>query len=259
MLMGRFAATFLVLSLPLFGACLDYPAKVPGGFDAGAPSGDPCADLLELHMDRVRSDFAALVKPDYDDPLDPLVSDVVGFFEKGPLQAATPMTVDHANMLTEELRNLVIALGGVPSTTDDTQLATLCEQGTFTPEVVGITPIAYNTQEGSYYRLGRWVTTTVVMNVSADAGDAGVSVRVKLPYQMDPVLAGSHVFPYLLTEPEWYGGSGLITRAYVADFAGTTVALLEEVDVPTPVNYGILAAKTIKMTLTYPTDGTYNY
>lgn len=75
-------------------------------------------------MDRVRGQFVAASKPTYDDPQAVETHDT-GFFEKDPGEAPTQATADWCNLITEELRNLVVALGGTPATDDDTQISTL--------------------------------------------------------------------------------------------------------------------------------------
>jgi hypothetical protein len=86
----------------------------------------------EIQMQRVRGphvvDVGAL--PVYDDPTSPLVYDP-GHFNKDPLQAATALTPDWANMVQQELCNLIEALGGTLDGEDDTQLATLFLLGRF--------------------------------------------------------------------------------------------------------------------------------
>jgi hypothetical protein len=77
-------------------------------------------------MQRVRGQFVVPVgtPPTYDDPTNPLTYDP-GHFNKDPLQAPTALTPDWANMVQQELCNLVENLGGTLDGEADDQLAAL--------------------------------------------------------------------------------------------------------------------------------------
>lgn len=87
---------------------------------------DFCSATTEIQMQRVRGPHIVPVGtlPVYDDPTDPLVYDP-GHFQKDPLQAPTALTPDWANMVQQELCNLIEALGGTLDGENDRQLAEL--------------------------------------------------------------------------------------------------------------------------------------
>jgi hypothetical protein len=139
--------------------------------------------------------------------------------------------------------------------------STLCEQGSFSPEIITARPTAYPVQEGIYQKWGGWATVAITLDVDVDAGDASTAVRILLPYQMDIAASGSNLFASVLTDPEWLTTNGRITRAVVKNVGGTTVVEFQEIEQgkALAINYGVLANKTLRFTITYPTDGIFNY
>lgn len=113
-------------------------------------------------MDRVRSTLGGAVPPVYLDLGSPSTPPSATF-QTDPGLPPTSLTPEHANLITEELRNLVIALGGTPASDDDTQLATLFESGTFEPIVSasgGLGDVIagdFAAREGRYQRIGNTV------------------------------------------------------------------------------------------------------
>lgn len=115
-------------------------------------------------MDRVRSTLGGAVPPVYLDPLSPSTPPSATF-QTDPGQPPTSMTAEHANMLTEEPRNFLIALGGVPDSANDAQLAEMFENTSFAPIVSGVSggteiPLTgsdYATQNGYFQRIGNIV------------------------------------------------------------------------------------------------------
>lgn len=111
-------------------------------------------------MDRNRapSTFHGALPPVYKNPADPLTPPL-GTFETDPAQPPTPLTPEHMNLVTEELRNLVIATGLTPASNADNQLATAFADGTWIPTVLhGGSPavgITYTRRLGSWSRKGR--------------------------------------------------------------------------------------------------------
>ncbi len=75
-------------------------------------------------MDRIRGIHVVADKPDYDDPGD-VLTPPAGFFNKDPGNPPTQATADFFTMMQEELRNLVVELGGTPASNIDNQIATL--------------------------------------------------------------------------------------------------------------------------------------
>ena len=74
-------------------------------------------------MDRNRSQaqFHGDDPPAYKDPND-VATEPLGTFQTDSSQPATPLTPEHANLITEELRNLTEGLGFTPASNVDTQL-----------------------------------------------------------------------------------------------------------------------------------------
>jgi hypothetical protein len=77
-------------------------------------------------MDRNRApaEFHGDDPPVYKDP-DDVETNPIGTFQTDPTQPQTSLTAEHINLITEEIRNTVIAMGLTPSSEDDTQLSTL--------------------------------------------------------------------------------------------------------------------------------------
>jgi hypothetical protein len=214
-------------------------------------------------MQRIRGQFVALAKPAYADPDDPTVSPNLGYFNKDPGQANTPLNQDWANMVQEELCGAVVALGGTLDGEDDTQLATLFQQGTFAPVLADETSITYTVQTGFYRRMGSWVHA--YFSIAWENADDTKNT--------DPVVI---VPPFdLLDATEWVGALAYDESDFGTGGANVTTAALRlssalgGVQVrgrQTTMNssisilaYGDDDARHVIGSISYRTDGVYLY
>jgi hypothetical protein len=159
--------------------------------DATAPPtpgtwAEMCAAETNESMQRIRGQFVALAKPAYADPDDPLVSPNLGYFNKDPIQANTPLNQDWANMVQEELCNLVVELGGTLDGEVDDQLATLIG-GRFAALDPVEVPLALNSRQ---VLAGTWtVQTTGLLTESANAS----VIRIPVVAPVGSVITGVRV------------------------------------------------------------------
>jgi hypothetical protein len=217
-------------------------------------------------MQRVRGPHIVPVGtlPVYDDPTDPLVYDP-GHFNKDPLQAPTTLTPDWANMVQQELCNLVEELGTTLDGEDDAQLATLFAQGTFTPILSASASPAftYSTQVGAYMRVGPWVHARIVIGWTNndDTKNANNAVIVP-PYAPEASTTWTGVLDYFNSN---FGtaGASFTTACFALSAAlggiqvqgrATTMS-----STATSLAYGDSDARVVAGAIWYKTNGTFNY
>jgi hypothetical protein len=221
----------------------------------------------EIQMQRVRGPHIVPVGtlPVYDDPTDPLVHDP-GHFQKDPAaQAKTALTVDWANMVQQELCNLVEALGGALDGEDDGQLAGLFQQGTFTPVFAATaSPVfTYTEQTGSYLRIGPWVHARITVAWTNNDGTLNANaMAIKPPYA--PLGATAWVGPLDYFDSNFgTAGTTITTAAFRLSAAlggiqvggrATTMG-----STATSLAYGDSNARKVTGSIWYKTDGTFNY
>jgi hypothetical protein len=219
-------------------------------------------------MQRIRGQFVALAKPAYADPDDPTVSPNLGYFNKDPGQANTPLNQDWANMVQEELCGAVVALGGTLDGEDDTQLATLMDQGAFTPILVGNQAgITYSNQRGFYARVGSLVVALVDIEWSnGDDAQNSVPAEIVPPFDVFNISGASFYVGALDHYNSIFGTQGGdFTTAHLslAMATGEGIFVLGRATTMASTQRTLLLGdsntRRVVGSIAYRTDGTFNY
>ena len=172
------------------------------------------------------------------------------------------MSAEHANMLTEEPRNLVMELGLTPSTTNDKQLAEAFMQRPFTPVMDDLAAGDVIFAQGYYRRVGCVVRVWIDLawqNTNSPLGTTVVKIRP--PFEFDNSAIGflSPAGVLSLAESD-FGAENVTDRFYqpvlLGDGEFTRIHISSAV---IAANYYIRLGnneyKQVALTIEYPTNG----
>lgn len=142
-------------------------------------------------MDRNRSNpiYHGVNPPVYLDPVNPLTPPL-GTFSTDPEIANTPLTAEHANLLTEELRNLTVGWNEIPASNIDNQLAAAWTGGSFLPVIDCPDPgaITYTLQHGLFERKGNHAWLFINLQWSNTQPTQATEPVLVVPYYENAII-----------------------------------------------------------------------
>lgn len=200
--------------------------------------------------------------PVYPDPED-VATPPTGTIQTDPTKPQTTITSEHMQLLTEELRNLVMEMGLTPATNNDKQLQEAFKQGPYTPVMEDLDPDDVIFANGYYRCVGKTVRVWVEFDwQNTNAVNEHLTVKIRPPLEFDdthlPVYDPAGVIGY---EKSDFGSDNATDRIFQPVLKGSGAATRIHIvggvlgGIDSEVRMGHFETKIAVLQIEYPTNG----